>query len=550
VKSSSAIVPRKRDALGRYVKEIRVRKNGQNRIDAASTMNVPMRYSQIIRPQASYRWMAPGIASFTPRYIETILNGALAGDHVMQFQLFDMMLDTWPVLSTCQQELLYGVVRREMVFDPYVEEDEKPTDEAIEREKVVTAALDNMNPESTLDESSRFGLVNDIMDAWFRGISVSEILWHQFESDTLGVLWGPRATQWAHPQNYGFDSEGRLGLTPQVPPGYATTSTAPLPFGYGSTSERPPNRQPLIAFPPNKFLIAIHKVRSGSALGGSMMRPLAWWWCASNFTSDWLLNLAQIFGLPFRWATYHPSSSDQTVSAICDMLANMGSAAWAAFPEGSQLELKEAQTGMGGHTPQGDLLDRADGYARAMILGQTMTGSTIASGRGGQAFGTVEAQLKQDRLDAACAFVAEVINRQLIPAIITMNYPGPLAHLPNCRFLQESVGTYQDAQRDQILLGLDTPIPISYLHQKYNIPAPTGGEPIAQAPAKPSAPSDISPGPNGTRPIGQSPAQQSPSQTPRQVQARLEELSAIEDLEIFAREFKRFAVEEAQKENQ
>jgi phage gp29-like protein len=162
----------------------------------------------------------------------------------------------------------------------------------------------------------------------------------------------------------------------------------------------------------------------------------------------------------------------------------------------------------------------------------------------------VEAQLKQDRLDAACAFVAEVINRQLIPAIIAMNYPGPLAHLPRCRFLQESVGTYQDAQRDQILLGLDTPMPISYLQQKYNIPAPTGGEPIAQAPAKPGASSDISPGPNGTRPIGQSPAQQSPSQTPRQVQAKLEELSAIEDLEIFAREFKRFAVEEAQKENQ
>jgi len=537
-------MPRKRDARGRYAK---ARTNGEHRVDAASTMDVPLRYSRIIRPQTAYRWLAPGLATYTPRFIETILNGALAGDHVMQFQLFDLMLDTWPVLSSCQQELLYGVVRREMVFDPYSEEDEKATADAVEKEKIVTAAFQNMNPDASRDEDSRIGLVESIMDAWFRGISVIEILWHQFETNKLGVQWGPKSFQWAHPQNFGFNAEGQLGLTMPAPYGYGTTS-APLPFGYAIPTQRPPRQQPLTPFPDYKFLIAIHKVRSGSALGGPMLRSLAWWWCATNFTSDWLLNLAQVFGVPFRWATYHPSSPDQTVSAICDMLNNMGSAGWAAFPEGTQLELKEPHTGTTGHTPQGDLLDRADHYARMMILGQTMTGATIASGRGGQAFGTVEAQLKQDRLDAACAFVADVINRQLIPAIIALNYPGTPIQIPSCRFLQEAVGTFQDAQRDQILASLGTPIPITYIQQKYNIPAPTSGEPTAVPPAKPTPPSEASPGPIGTRPIGQSPAQ-SPSQTPRQVQAKLEELSEIEDLEIFAREFYPFAAQIAQKEN-
>jgi len=95
---------RSRDGKGRYVKEIRT--NGENRIDARSTMDAPLAYSRIIKPQTSYRWLAPGLASFTPRYIEMILNGALAGDHVMQWQLFDLMLDTWPALSSCQQQLL------------------------------------------------------------------------------------------------------------------------------------------------------------------------------------------------------------------------------------------------------------------------------------------------------------------------------------------------------------------------------------------------------------------------------------------------------------
>jgi phage gp29-like protein len=269
--------------------------------------------------------------------------------------------------------------------------------------------------------------------------------------------------------------------------------------------------------------------------------PLAWWWCAANFSSDWLLNLAQVFGLPFRWANYAASSPDQTVSAICDMLQNMGSAGWAAFPEGTTLELKEASKA-GGGSPQDALLDRADGYARSLLLGQTMTGATIASGRGGQAFGTVEAQLKQDRLDAASGFVAEVINRQLIPAILMLNY-GDTDEAPTCRFLQETEGTYQDAQRDQILASLGLPIPFTHLQQKYNTPEPTGGEEVTKPPPKPQAPSDVSAGPAGTRPTGQSPNGKSPSETPRQVQAKLYELSLIEDTEIFGRKLREFAAE-------
>jgi len=532
-----------RGAKGRFVK---VRKNGQHQIDAASTMRVPAGLSRIIRPQASYRWLAPGIAAFTPRYIEMILNGALSGDHVMQWQLFDLMLDTWPTLSACQQELLYGVLRREIIFDPYTEEDQKATPTAIDREKLVSTAIQNMDPDPTRDESAIGGTIADIMDAWFRGVSVLEIVWQNLDHPKHGQIWTPQSTFWAHPSTYGFSPEGIIGLMPQVPYGYATTTANP-PFGYASTSQNPPSRsQSLSPFPDNKFLIAIHKVRSGTPLGGPMLRSLAWWWCASNFTSDWLLNLAQVFGLPFRWATYVGASPDQTVAAICDMLQNMGSAGWAAFPEGTTLELKEANTGTTGHTPQGDLLERADHYARQLILGQTMTGATIASGRGGQAFGTVEAQLKQDRLDAACSFVAEVINRQLIPAILNLNY-GEAGEPPSCRFLQETEGTYQDAQRDQILATLGLDIPLSHLRHKYNIPEATGGEPTV-TPPPPKPPSSFSTGPAGTRPITQTPAPL--AKTPRQVQARLEELEKIEDNEIFGREFKKFAAEIATKENQ
>src|SRR5262245_52263825 len=116
---------------------VKVRKNGKSEVEAASTMNLPVGLSRIVQPRATYQWLAPGLAAYTPRFIEMILNGALAGDHTSQYELFRLMLDTWPVLRACQEELIYGVTRRNVVFDPYTEEDKKPSATAIEREQLV-----------------------------------------------------------------------------------------------------------------------------------------------------------------------------------------------------------------------------------------------------------------------------------------------------------------------------------------------------------------------------------------------------------------------------
>ena len=503
---------------------LKVRKNGKKAIDAASTMRLPLGLNRIIQPKAALRWMGPNMGAFTPRYIEGVLNGALSGYYTAQWELFDLMLRTWPALAACHQELINGVTRRELVYDPYREEDEEATDSAIEREKLVTHAIRSMSPDPTRDENAISGTIKDIMDAWFRGISVLEIIWRSIDTQKHGTILAPESTNWVQPYMYGLDEGGRLGLD-------LTGKRSGYAPGF--------NPSELTPFPPNKFLIAMHKAKAGYICGGAMFAPLAWWWCASNFSSDWLLNLAQVFGIPFRWASYASSSPDTTITALCNMLQNMGSAGWAAFPEGTTMELKEASTGTGGHTPQGDLLDRADNYARLIILGQTMTGQTIASGRGGQAFGTVEAQLKQDRLDAACAIVAEVINRQLIPAILAFNY-GNSDEAPTCRFLQESEGTYQDAQRDQILTsGLGLKIPISHLRQKYNIPQPTGDEEVTEPPPKPVAPSNISAGPKGTSPISKEPPVESKQET--QLHARMLLLNEIKDDAIFSAELSRLA---------
>jgi phage gp29-like protein len=389
-----------------------------------------------------------------------VLRNALAGSHVQQWELFDLMLDSWPELAACAQELTYGVSRLKPIFEPFAEEGEEATPEAIERAKLVSSALRRMAPDATADENDLDGTLKDIIDGWFRGVACLEIEWQTIRSPLLGAVMGPRSTTFVHPSFIGWNQEGRLGLRVDERGNLLGMRAGTMEAQGALTRD----------FPPHKFLIGIHKAKSGSALGGALLRPLAWWWCAANFSADWLLNLAQVFGLPFRWANYDPTAPQETVDRICSMLQNMGSAGWAAFPAGTTMELKEASGKTGDGSPQGELLDRADRYARLLVLGQTLSGSQDASKGGGKAFGEVESDVKAQRVEAASNYACRVINTQLIPSILILNY-GDAAEAPTLRLLGNEEGSYEEAQRDEIL-GHIMPLSAAFLRKKYGQPEP------------------------------------------------------------------------------
>ncbi len=448
---------------------LKLRTNGKHKIDAASTINAPIGLNRILRPQARFNWLMPNVASITPQYIEMLLNGALAGNHVQRWELFDLMLRTWPELSACCQELTYGVLRKKLVYEPFHEEDEKPTTSAIERMKVCSAALRRMSPEPISDGADLKGTIRDILDAWFRGCSVSEIIWDTVDDKVAGTIMAPECTYWVYPVCYAFTSDNVIGM---MPPTISKGGTWP----FSSTSNIPTNQAQVIPFPDNKFLISVHKTKSGSPLSGPLLVPLCWWWCAANFSSDWLLNLAQVFGLPFRWTTYAAGAPQETINAICNMLQNMGSNAWAAFPEGTTMELIDSNKSGSDHSPQGELLDRADRYARNLILGQTMTGSHGTTGKGGgQAFGEVEADVKSDRIDAAGSFAAEIINNQLIKFVLQLNY-GDTEEMPRVKFLEDDVAGLTQAQTYKTLADAGTEIGVDHIRKVFDIPEPAEGE--------------------------------------------------------------------------
>lgn len=432
------------------------------RSPAVSRDDLPPALARIIRPEARLNWINASVRLYTPEYIAMVLRLGLTGDLQQQWQLFHWMEDTWPRLNKNLLELKRAVAAMDRSVTPHARRGEQPTLEAEDRADVVQEALFNMRPEPGADENGFNQTIFDLLDAWGKGVSVLEIDW---DVRGLGLdspaLIAPRCTRWVHPTFYGFSpSTNKLGLRLGDPKVAVPVGTPQIDAG-------------LYEFPPDKFLLATCKARSTIVPAAALLRPLAFWWCASNFTAEWLLNFAQIFGTPIRWAQYAQGISSQQITQINDMLANMGNAAWGSFPAGTSIELKEA-TKTGADNPQAFVQDLSDRICDILILGQTLT--TDVGNSGSRSLGQVHKGVRDQIIEAAGAWVDEIINQQLVPAILRLNY-GDATQRPKIQSaLRAERNSKAMAERDQILLAAGVRLPKAWLYARHDIPMPAPGE--------------------------------------------------------------------------
>lgn len=425
-------------------------------VKAASPMSTLLNESmlRIVRPQAVGRWMMPQLAQITPTYVEQILRGAMFGSTMQQWELFDLMEDTWPRLLKNVGEIKDDAVDYHWQLEAFAEEDTPPSATALAKKKLVSEAIARMRPRPGWDENGFNGTLFDIADAWYKGLSVLEIDWG-FDHG----LHFPRATWWVDPHNYGWSDEGWVGLV---------TGDRIFPSTYSQQRSVEP-------FTEGKFLIALCKARSGSPMNTALLRALAWWWCAANFSGDWLMNLAQLFGIPFRWATYDQNAQADTIAGIGNMLTNMGSAGWGAFPEGTNINFLEAGKNAGA-SPQDGLLDRADTYCDLLILRQTLTSETGPTGGGSLALGKVHEGGREKEVKGVAGFGASVLNEQLIPMILELNY-GNTDEAPKfCPEPEEREDEKANADRDKVLIDAGVKFPTKWFYQRHKIPLPAAGE--------------------------------------------------------------------------
>lgn len=402
----------------------------------------------VLRATARDRWMASTLAYYTPTIIENTARAAMSGNLIAQWQMFDLMEQTWPRLSKNLNEIKNGAKNLARIVSPFADKDEKPTAEAVRRAKIVDKLLRTMRPDVKKHERDLDDTIYDVLDALGKGIEISEILWEQrnvrIGAETL-YLWCPKATRWTHPRYYGYpptsDFEDALMLNTrelaQVNPGFQPAGPA------------------WIEIPEDQFIVSIIQQKTGHPLNSSLLRILGFWWAAQNFTWQWFLNFAQIFGAPIRWATYDPANATAgTIQNILDMLENMGSMGYGAFPAGTMLELKEAVKSAADN-PQKALLDASDLICDLMILGQTLTSQSSRGGEGGggnRALGMVHQDIRSERIQTAANAGAKTLSEQLIRAICRLNFNDDTECPQLLIVTKANKDLLVQAQRYQILL--------------------------------------------------------------------------------------------------
>ncbi len=416
----------------------------------------------IIQGQARDRWLTSTIKSYTPDLIEGIARGAMSGNLVAQWQLFDLMEATWPRLSKNLNEIKGAVVSLNWTIQPWAAQDEEPSDESRRRARLIEAAVWGMRPDPTNNENDFTDTIRDLLDAWSKGIAVLEVDWEVKDQrdgrdgrdGKSGTTIAPRCTRWIHPRYWGYPSDGvKLSLN------WTEIGTGIAGETWGE-------------FPANKFLVGINKSKSGHPIGAALLRSLAWWWAASNFSAGWFLNFAQIFGQPIRWATYD-ANQPSLLETVSTMLETMGSTAWGAFPQGTILELKEAAKSAADN-PQKLVVEMADTICDILLLRQTLT--TSQGDRGSQALGTVHKSVRADVIEEAAEWAARVLNQQFIPAFCRLNFGDDT----ECPWFSPEADEAKDelvlAQRDQILASMGLTFGEQYFRERHNVPRVKEGE--------------------------------------------------------------------------
>jgi len=449
---------------------------------AKADMPVPAMQRYVLG-SARDRWLTAGVATYTPDYVESVLRSAFAGDITAQWQLFDLMESTWPRLQKNLNELKSVLEDHDWCLSPWALEGEQPTPEAIRRKKVVEQILWHFEPDPTLDENDFGALTYDLADAWGKGISVQELDWQPIKMDG-GTVMGIKSARWVHPRHYGYppNATGRDQLK---------LRTVELQADGLDIANK---ASEWIPFPKDKFIIGLAKQKSGHPIGAALLRPLAWWWAVGNFTSECLVNLAEIFGVPIRWATYAQGTPRDQIANIEDMLENMGSASWGAFPAGTALELKEAVK-TGADNPQLALIAQVDKICDLLVLGQTLTSD--AGDRGTQALGKVHADVLSGRKEALLRWVAKTLNAQLVPAICRVNF-GNVLEAPYFSIADEDdEDAKTKAETFAIVLKSGAKIPRGYYYAELGIPEPGPDDQVigsdAPAAAAPAAPAPMAP---------------------------------------------------------
>lgn len=178
-----------------------------------------------------------------------------------------------------------------------------------------------------------------------------------------------------------------------------------------------------------------------------------------NMLSYWD-TFGEIFGMPIRVGKT-PSQNKRDWNTLRNMLENMGAAAWALIPEGSEIDIKETTRG-DAYNVYDKRVERANSEISKGVLNQTMTIDNGSSHS--QSETHLEILKKVGEKDSK--FIKNLINDKLIPLMVLNGFP-----LDGCKFdWDDSLSFTPEQQRENERLVLQYyKVDPEYFKKKYKI---------------------------------------------------------------------------------
>lgn len=336
-------------------------------------------------------------------------------------RLYATMYHEWDALQKDVVDLEDAVRSLTWTVNPYSREGEEPGDLAREIAQLVTDALWAKAPHEPGAIGHTFPqLLGALVHHRLRGFNVHQIVWR-------------KAGDMVYPARY-------IQLPPQ--------------FMVWETKAGHPDRLLLVEdgmsadgvpFPPHKYIVALNHNGPDHPLYNATFYSLVNWFVAFKFGLGWFMEYAQKYGMPKQVIRY---ANEKDRQQIVDDLSDESVLNTVLIKEGqgSGFEM-QYPTGGAASLPQAVLVQKAEEACHKAILGQTLTSDTSASG-GSLAQAKVHAGVQADVVMKLAEAVADILNQQLIPAIIQANY-GRVQGLPipelRCK-LPQAVASIERAQ--------------------------------------------------------------------------------------------------------
>lgn len=413
---------------------------------------------RIVQQYAQSKFENLSLIDFRPEVLSAYKRCIETGQLDQVDELYKAMYHEWDALQKDVNKVTSALGTLDFRAVPYAADGAAPTPEAEAVAALVNAALWHAPQPGTGEWQHGFAqLPGAIYHALLRGYNVHEIIWAYD-----GGMYYPAAYLPVMPQFFAWECRSgepdRLLLYPR---------------GVGFSDGR--------AFPRHKFIVALNNQGVDHPMENSILRALVPWFCAAVWGPRWLMQYCQIFGLPIR--TFRAGSAEERADLEIK-LAEQPVVTDVVLLDGEEMTVQSPGSSTG--LPQRELIELAEKACHKLILGQTLTSDTSDGGSRAQA--QVHSEVLKDDLMSIGEYVCGVLNAQLVPAIVRMNYGGTQVPMPELRCsLPNAAATRETVDLlDGMINRLGMSIRRSDVYDKLGIAMPDPGDDVlgpAMAPA-------------------------------------------------------------------